>query len=39
MIPIDHVLHTGGLGSTDRRTGPAYGSAHRPVLVEIGFAG
>lgn len=38
MIPIDHVLHTPGLGSADRRTGPAFGSAHRPVLVEIGFA-
>jgi endonuclease/exonuclease/phosphatase (EEP) superfamily protein YafD len=39
MIPIDHVLHTTGLGSADRRTGPAFGSAHRPVLVEIGVAG
>lgn len=38
-IPIDHVLHTSGLGSTDRRTGPAFGSAHRPVLVSIGFSG
>jgi endonuclease/exonuclease/phosphatase (EEP) superfamily protein YafD len=38
MVPIDHVLHTPGLGSADRRTGPAFGSAHRPVLVEIGFA-
>ena len=39
MIPIDHVLHTRGLGSTDRRTGPAFGSTHRPVLVRIGVAG
>ena len=39
MIPIDHVLHTDGLGSNDRRTGPALGSAHRPVVVEIGFSG
>ena len=38
MIPIDHVLHTDGLGSDRRRTGPALGSAHRPVVVEIGFA-
>ena len=39
MIPIDHVLHTRGLASVGRRTGPALGSAHRPVVVEIGFAG
>jgi endonuclease/exonuclease/phosphatase (EEP) superfamily protein YafD len=39
MIPIDHVLHTRGLGSADRRTGPAFGSTHRPVLVRIGVAG
>jgi endonuclease/exonuclease/phosphatase (EEP) superfamily protein YafD len=37
-LPIDHVLHTAGLGSSDRRTGPAFGSAHRPVIVSIGFA-
>jgi endonuclease/exonuclease/phosphatase (EEP) superfamily protein YafD len=35
-IPIDHVLHTPELGSTDRRTGPSLGSAHRPVVVSIG---
>ncbi len=35
-IPIDHVLHTSGLAAADRRTGPAFGSAHRPVLVTIG---
>lgn len=39
MIPIDHVLHTKGLGSSGRHTGPAFGSAHRPVLVDIGLAG
>ena len=38
MIPIDHIFHTAGLGSANRRTGPAFGSAHRPVLVEIGFS-
>lgn len=38
-IPIDHVLHTAGLGSEDRHTGPAFGSAHRPVLVAIGHSG
>jgi endonuclease/exonuclease/phosphatase (EEP) superfamily protein YafD len=35
-IPIDHILHTSGLAAADRRTGPAFGSAHRPVLVTIG---
>lgn len=39
MIPIDHVLHTRDIGSTDRRTGPSFGSAHRPVVVTIGLAG
>jgi endonuclease/exonuclease/phosphatase (EEP) superfamily protein YafD len=37
-LPIDHILHTSGLASTDRRTGPAFGSAHRPVIVSIGNA-
>jgi len=36
MVPIDHVLYTSGLASRDRRTGPAFESAHRPVLVTIG---
>ena len=36
-IPIDHVLHTSGLAAADRRTGPSFGSAHRPVLVTIGL--
>ena len=36
MIPIDHALHTRGLGSANRHTGPAFGSEHRPVIVEIG---
>lgn len=38
-IPIDHVLHTPGLGAEERRTGPSFGSAHRPVLVSIGLSG
>jgi endonuclease/exonuclease/phosphatase (EEP) superfamily protein YafD len=38
-IPIDHVLVTAGLGFEERRTGPALGSAHRPVLVVIGPSG
>jgi len=37
-IPIDHVLHSPDLGSADRRTGPFFGSAHRPVIVSVGFA-
>ncbi len=37
-IPIDHVLHTRDLGSSNRRTGPSLGSAHRPVVVSVGFA-
>ena len=37
-IPIDHVLHSIDLGSANRRTGPFLGSAHRPVLVSVGFA-
>jgi endonuclease/exonuclease/phosphatase (EEP) superfamily protein YafD len=39
MVPIDHVLYTDGLASRDRRTGPAFESAHRPVLVTIGTRG
>ncbi len=38
-IPIDHVLHTPDLGSSDRRTGPSLGSAHRPVIVSVGRGG
>ena len=38
-IPIDHVLHTRDLGSTARRTGPSFGSAHRAVVVSVGLAG
>ena len=37
-VPIDHVLHSRQLGSIDRRTGPALGSTHRPVLVSVGWA-
>ncbi len=39
MIPIDHALHTAGLRAVDRRTGPAFGSAHRPLLVTVAAAG
>ena len=39
MIPIDHALHTPDLGTVERRTGPSFGSAHRPLLVTVAFAG
>ena len=38
MIPIDHALHTPDLISGDRRTGPAAGSDHRPLVEEIAWA-
>ncbi|HSG77998.1 MAG TPA: endonuclease/exonuclease/phosphatase family protein, partial [Acidimicrobiia bacterium] len=39
MIPIDHALHTSDLAIAERRTGPANGSAHRPLVVTAGRAG
>jgi endonuclease/exonuclease/phosphatase (EEP) superfamily protein YafD len=36
MIPIDHVLVKGGLIAEKRTIGPAMGSDHRSVTVEIG---
>ena len=39
MIPIDHALHTPDLGTVERRTGPSFGSAHRPLLVKVAFTG
>jgi endonuclease/exonuclease/phosphatase (EEP) superfamily protein YafD len=35
MVPIDHALHTGDLVTVERRTGPPFGSAHRPLLVTV----
>ena len=35
MIPIDHVLMKGGLAVQKRTIGPAMGSDHRSVTVEI----
>jgi endonuclease/exonuclease/phosphatase (EEP) superfamily protein YafD len=35
MITIDHALHTADLVSVERRTGPANGSAHRPLIVTV----
>lgn len=37
MVPIDHALHGDGLTTVDRRTGPALGSAHRSLIVELAF--
>jgi endonuclease/exonuclease/phosphatase (EEP) superfamily protein YafD len=39
MIPIDHALFSGGLVLVERRTGPPFGSAHRPLLVTVAAAG
>lgn len=38
MIPIDHALHSPELAVVRRTTGPALGSAHRSLTVEIGWA-
>lgn len=34
-LPIDHVLHSPGLETVDRRIGPDLGSDHRPVAVRL----
>ena len=36
MIPIDHLLHSPGLGVSSRRVGPELGSDHRAIEVELG---
>jgi endonuclease/exonuclease/phosphatase (EEP) superfamily protein YafD len=36
MTPIDHVLTSGGLAVSGRRTGPNIGSDHRPIVAVIG---
>jgi endonuclease/exonuclease/phosphatase (EEP) superfamily protein YafD len=38
MIPIDHGLLSPGLRASSYRRGPAIGSDHRPILMEVGFA-
>ncbi len=37
-IPIDHALHTSGLATVARRTGPNLGSDHRPLIVTLAVA-
>lgn len=34
-VPIDHVLHSSALGVRDRVLGPAMGSDHLPVVVDL----
>lgn len=34
-VPIDHLLHSGGLLTVDRRLGPRLGSDHFPLLVDL----
>lgn len=38
MVPIDHALHTAELTIVDRGTGPAHGSEHRSVVVDLTWA-
>lgn len=37
-IPIDHVLIADGIYVKDRQVGPAFGSDHRPVIVDLVIA-
>jgi endonuclease/exonuclease/phosphatase (EEP) superfamily protein YafD len=36
-VPIDHLLFSGGLAVVDRRLGPAMGSDHFPLTVDLAF--
>lgn len=35
QVPIDHVLHSEGFRVIDRRLGPAFGSDHYSVIVDL----
>jgi endonuclease/exonuclease/phosphatase (EEP) superfamily protein YafD len=37
LVPIDHVLVSGGITIHNRFTGPVIGSDHRPVIVDFSF--
>ena len=38
MIPIDHLLHSFALVTAERSLGPANGSDHLPLVVELAWA-
>lgn len=38
-IPIDHCVHSAELRCASRQLGPALGSNHRPLIVELAWAG
>jgi len=38
-VPVDHVLTTRALTTTERSLGPKMGSSHLPLLVELATAG
>ncbi len=38
-IPIDHLLHGEKVGIVDRRLGPALGSDHFPLIVDLAVTG
>lgn len=38
-VPIDHLLYSDSLRVRDRKLGPAMGSDHFPILVELEFVG
>ena len=38
-VPIDHLVHSEALEVTDRRLGPALGSDHFPLLVDLQLTG
>jgi endonuclease/exonuclease/phosphatase (EEP) superfamily protein YafD len=38
-LPMDHLLHSEELTTTDRYLGPTFGVDHRPIVVTVGLAG
>jgi len=37
-LPLDHLLHSEALTTTDRDLGPTFGVEHRPIVVTVGIA-